>query len=199
MMGAVIAAHASAFAAIRRCRRPAPTRPPGGRQVVARGGSIAGPHGALPKVGRERGAIPWLDWTLSGVEDMDELIKSVAAAEQQVQHIGARIGEALGAITEIADDIVERQVELNLLETKLDRLLHQDRELDEGFRLLRQAFEFEGADAGAWRMNGRTLVDELPTGDDQPAADGGLDDPGSAGRSRRRRFRSIFTGVRWPP
>ena len=137
---------------------------------------------------------------MSGVEDMDELFESVAAAEQQVQQIDARIGAALGAVTELADDIVDRQVELNMLETKLGRLLHQDRELDEGFRLLRQVIRLE--DAGVRRMNGRTMgrtvVDELPTGDDQPAADGELDDAAPAGRSRRRRFRSVFTGGRWP-
>ncbi len=77
---------------------------------------------------------------------VDVLRDKIEKAEEDIRVIDDRLGKALGYMVELEDDVVQKQTELDRVETQIGQLGRQNQQLDERMQRLRLAMEAKGAE-----------------------------------------------------
>ena len=77
---------------------------------------------------------------------VDVLRDKIEKAEEDIRVIDDRVGKALGYMVELEDEVVQKQTELDRVETQIGQLSRQNQQLDERIERLRLAMEAKGAE-----------------------------------------------------
>ncbi len=77
---------------------------------------------------------------------VDVLRDKIEKAEEDIRVIDDRVGKALGYMVELEDEVVQKQTELDRVETQIGQLSRQNQQLDERLQRLRLAMEAKGAE-----------------------------------------------------
>ncbi len=72
---------------------------------------------------------------------VDVLRDKIEKAEEDIRVIDDRVGKALGYMVELEDEVVQKQTELDRVETQIGQLSRQNQQLDDRMQRLRLAME----------------------------------------------------------